>query len=223
MGASVDLSPELPVDYCLKKYLQKKGGEKEYQHNVPDDYEHMGRWWGLLGIKPQPERGLLTVSEFNAARRTLRKWRRAQSKGRRKVQVQSRGAGMFVVTRREGVLRTQGVLSGLLRVIADAGSERVRDAYRPGKMIGRNQARHDALDRLFAEARKPRLKRWLWKEDERENRRRYLEEQAMIWEARQQDAEWQAEIKRLGQESVERLRARAREQAPDLYPKMCSS
>lgn len=66
-------------------YTTKAGG-KEYQHQLPEDWDHSGRWWGRWAIGPGPSwtvPQVLQKSHWEQLRRVLRNSRRAKIAARR--------------------------------------------------------------------------------------------------------------------------------------------
>jgi hypothetical protein len=70
-----------PISYMLK-YVSK--GRKEYQHEVPEWYEGVGRWWGLWGLKPEWDQHKIGFEEYVAIRRVLMRLVASKSKRNRK-------------------------------------------------------------------------------------------------------------------------------------------
>ncbi len=85
----------------LAKYMAKgEEGFKSYQHIVPSGYEDLGRWWGFIhrDAFPRDFRSMqLTEDEFYRARRTIRRYARAKSRGRWKPKEYSRYSGIKVL------------------------------------------------------------------------------------------------------------------------------
>lgn len=101
-----------PVRY-VRKYLSKVS--KEYQHEVPEWFKSVGRWWGLWGVRPCWRRVEISVESFYRIRRVLRGllWARARC-----AYARARAMGRRVRIRRWGV---RGFFSGMWVVVSDAG------------------------------------------------------------------------------------------------------
>lgn len=72
-----------PFLWYALKYAKKGAANKESQHQVPETYQHVGRWWGIRNNKPVWEEVGLSEREFFQARRVLVRHRRSQVRGRR--------------------------------------------------------------------------------------------------------------------------------------------
>lgn len=77
-GASV-IDWEGDPSHYFAKYAVK-AESKEYQHEVPEWYTRVGRFWGLWGIAPEWEEATLTPGQFVALRRLVLRYRRARVK-----------------------------------------------------------------------------------------------------------------------------------------------
>ncbi len=74
---------------CFTSYV---GGEKEYQHEIPEGFKNMGRWWGTRGgLKVNWARAELTRAEHIRYRRTVRRYRRARAIHRAKLWAERKG------------------------------------------------------------------------------------------------------------------------------------
>ncbi len=104
------------VRYALK--YMRKSRDKEYQHRVPDGYVHVGRWWGLVGLKVEWTEVPLSERQFFVARRLMKKSREKVRWRRRRLRVLGRYAGMWMWTRRDGTARTRELVDSLMRAVA---------------------------------------------------------------------------------------------------------
>jgi len=112
-GTSVNSWCGSPVRY-VRKYMAK--GSKEYQHEVPEWFESVGRWWGLWGVRPQWRQVDISVESFYRIRRILRGLLRARA---RDVYVRARAKGRRVRMWRPCV---RGWFSGVWAVVSSGES-----------------------------------------------------------------------------------------------------
>lgn len=92
-GTNVDLSegvrardPQRLAVYFSKHSAATVGGRKEYQHEVPEHFQNVGRFWGYWRLTPVTATVDVHEEHAVAAARTLRRWYRAKGLTRR-VQV----------------------------------------------------------------------------------------------------------------------------------------
>lgn len=109
------------VGYALK-YL-RKGRDKEYQHQVPDGYVKVGRWWNLVGLPVQWTEAALSEHEFFVARRLMIQSQKRVRRRRSPVKVLGRYAGLWMWTRRDGAARTREIVTALMRGVQLATAE----------------------------------------------------------------------------------------------------
>lgn len=73
--------------------------DKRYQHEVPEDFTNVGRWWGLWGVAPEWEVVEVSKRAFCSMRRVLRSsLARKSSRFRR---ADSRLQGLWVMSRED--------------------------------------------------------------------------------------------------------------------------
>jgi hypothetical protein len=95
------------------KYAAAKGA-KEYQHEVPDWYRRVGRFWGLWRLEPEWQGGTLTPRAFVALRRVLVRYRRSRKRSRKFRAPGGLRGGWVMGGQRSGDLAAQ-----LLRILGD--------------------------------------------------------------------------------------------------------
>lgn len=121
-GTGIDYSDGLKASDPRKVsvYFAKHGAfsAKEYQHNVPVEWQHPGagpgRFWGYWGLKRAAHAIEIPLDLATAASRVLRRWSRAQGITREVAAVRYRG----------GQLRAHGEIVGL------AGAQEYRNQPR---------------------------------------------------------------------------------------------
>lgn len=101
-----------PAGY-FAKYLACKA-DKEYQHEVPDWYRRVGRFWGFWRLEPEWQGGPITPEAFVDLRRVMVRYRRSKKRGR-KFKVSSRWRGAWVM----GGQRSGDLAEQLLRILGD--------------------------------------------------------------------------------------------------------
>lgn len=121
-GTQVKVLPpgQSAVGY-FKAYMQKLDEGKEYQHKLPPDVHHPGRWWGSWGkphFAPEWRVRRIAFDEFHKARRLMRRY--SSARRRRAVhalRLAAVAAGVPFRRRRVGVklprLWTTGMLAGV--------------------------------------------------------------------------------------------------------------
>ena len=100
----------------LALYFSKYGSykeQKEYQHQVPEWYESVGRFWGLWRLKPEWKWEEVSCTDFVAMRRVCVRYKR--SKGTR-IKTPALLRGMFIV----GGKKSEEMANQLIRAIRDS-------------------------------------------------------------------------------------------------------
>jgi hypothetical protein len=92
-GTGVERWDGTPTRYAWK--YAKGDPKKEHQHQVPDGFHSVGRWWGFIDLAPRWITIDLTGPAFVHARRALRKWRRATSGYRVRLMHSTAGFSLF--------------------------------------------------------------------------------------------------------------------------------
>jgi len=110
-GTAVDPWTGTPTRYAWK--YAKADPSKERQHQVPESFKDVGRWWGLINVAPKWTTIVLPMEKFVRARRLLRRWSRARRGYRPRLR--SSAAGLWLYMRRPVVL---AVVSAVLRATA---------------------------------------------------------------------------------------------------------
>lgn len=99
-GTSAEYAENIvKAGFYFAGYSQK--GSKEYQQEVPEGFEDVGRFWGVIGLEEEWQEKDLSWPEFYKARRVLKgliSSRRREKKGKAKKRVQVAFAGSWVVT-----------------------------------------------------------------------------------------------------------------------------
>jgi hypothetical protein len=113
-GTGVEAWNGTPTRYAWK--YAKADSRKEPQHQVPDDFQNVGRWWGLIKLAPRWITNDMTAREFVKARRVLRRWRRATSGYR--LRLMNSTAGFWLFTRQENV---RGLVDAVMRAVTEGG------------------------------------------------------------------------------------------------------
>ena len=93
-GTGVDPWHGTPTRYAWK--YAKADPAKERQHQVPDGFANVGRWWGRINVAPRWITVDLTAEAFVKARRILRRWRRSTSGYR--IRLVHSAAGFWLFT-----------------------------------------------------------------------------------------------------------------------------
>jgi len=62
------------------RHTAKGSKNKAYQHELPEDWPHHGRWWGVWGLRPSAVEVAVDEADFVEVRRLLRKWVRSQGR-----------------------------------------------------------------------------------------------------------------------------------------------
>jgi hypothetical protein len=101
------------VGYALK--YMRKGRDKEYQHRVPEGFTHVGRWWGLVGLRVRWIEIPLSAREFFALRRLMIRSRNTVRRRKSRLRVRGRYAGLWMWTRRNGKARTRQLVDEFMR------------------------------------------------------------------------------------------------------------
>lgn len=105
-----------PSNYFAKYAV--KGTSKEYQHQVPEWYARVGRFWGLWGVSPEWEEVDLSPAQFTALRRLVVRYRRARSRNPRRIKsARSRFQGAWLV----GGTASGALADRLMRGVWDPG------------------------------------------------------------------------------------------------------
>jgi hypothetical protein len=76
-GFSAEPLRDHPAAY-FAGYVGFSKGSKEYQHSVPEGFEHVGRFWGLWKLAPEWKTEMLYRDEFVQLRRLTRAWCKSQ-------------------------------------------------------------------------------------------------------------------------------------------------
>jgi hypothetical protein len=99
-GTSVDAQwRQHDAGEAIGRYFAKHGvwATKEYQHDVPEEWETTGRWWGAWNLPPVRAVAYLPVNELTPARRVARKWFRSTHQPRAVLRAIERHDGRDVV------------------------------------------------------------------------------------------------------------------------------
>ncbi len=114
-GTGVDPWDGTPTRYAWK--YAKADPAKEQQHQVPEGFANVGRWWGLINLAPRWVTIDLSAPAFVKARRILRRWRRATTGYR--LRLMHSAAGFWVFTRQGDV---RGLVDAVMRAVTEGGT-----------------------------------------------------------------------------------------------------
>jgi len=78
------------IAWYFAKHNIKGDHSKAYQNDAPDDAHHIGRYWGIVGIERKVSTFPISHDLAVEVMRTLRRYRRAQTAGGRKINVGAR-------------------------------------------------------------------------------------------------------------------------------------
>lgn len=96
LRTSVELWDGSPVRY-LSAYLRGRG--KEYQHEVPEGWQRLGRWWGLWGVRPEWQQVQVSAAQAVRLKRAIRGVQRSRNRHRKWRQYSRQLVGGSVVLR----------------------------------------------------------------------------------------------------------------------------